>query len=74
MRDIVRLPIPNGRVVREGFDYRGRVSAVRDIVSGSPATVFAANDYDLANRLTHRDFGNGLDADWTFDRVLRRSD
>jgi hypothetical protein len=63
---------PSGsRVVREKFDLRGRVNAVTAIISGTPATVFPANDYDLAHRMTHRAFGNGLHGDWTFDHAGR---
>jgi YD repeat-containing protein len=63
-------------VVTEKADKRGRILDIADTTTnGLPK--LAANGYNAANWLTHRDFGNGLRGTWSYDQggqIIRVTD
>ena len=64
---------PGGRVLRYTMDKRDRATAIANRVSGADSPLLATNYYDLANRLTERDFGNAAWGIWQYDAAGRTS-
>jgi len=66
---------PDGRVIRETHDLRGRVDTIVDRGAGGMGTpvTLADNAYDLNNRQTSRAFANGVTGTWDYDDAGRVS-
>lgn len=66
---------PDGRVVRENHDLRGRVDTIVDRGAGGTGTpvTLADNAYDLNNRQISRAFANDVTGGWSYDDAGRVS-
>src|SRR5204863_161151 len=64
---------PGGRVIRYTMDKRDRATAIANMVSGSASPTLASNTFDLADRLTERDFSNSTWGEWQYDAAGRTS-